>query len=85
MKEMDEEQGRKNPGRARTQHCLHENKDESLRPQPLGCRKTIIIRREMESVQVATLAGGLWNGFGGLHLNQDGIKRGGVAQIGKFF
>jgi hypothetical protein len=27
----------------------------------------------------------LWNGLGGLYLNQDGIKRGGVAQIGKFF
>jgi hypothetical protein len=27
----------------------------------------------------------LWKGLGGLHFNQDGIKRGGVAQTGKFF
>jgi|GraSoi2013_100cm_1033763.scaffolds.fasta_scaffold434535_2 hypothetical protein len=26
-----------------------------------------------------------WDGFGRLHFNQDGIKRGGVAQVGKFF
>jgi hypothetical protein len=27
----------------------------------------------------------LWKGLGGVYLHQDGIKRGGVAQIEKFF
>jgi len=44
MKKMEAEQRGMSRGCARAQHYLHESKDESLRPQPLGCRKTIIIR-----------------------------------------
>src|SRR6202035_4705522 len=58
MKKMEDARRRKTHDCARAQQCLHESKSESLRPQPLGCGKTIIIRRETESVQVATLAGG---------------------------
>jgi hypothetical protein len=35
--------------------------------------------RKIESVQAATLSVALWKRLGGLHFNQDGIKRGGVA------
>src|SRR5580698_2062071 len=51
MKGMGIEQRQRNSGRAAARQCLHEHKNELLRPQPLGCRKTIIIRRETESVQ----------------------------------
>ena len=42
--EMEADERRKSRGCARAQHYLHESKDESLRSQPLGCRKTSIIR-----------------------------------------
>jgi len=51
MKKMRGGQRLENSGRARTQQCLNESENESLLPQALGCRKTIIIRRETESVQ----------------------------------
>jgi hypothetical protein len=51
MGSMEAEWRGNSSGRARAQPYLHENKNESLRPQPLGCRKTIIIRRETECVQ----------------------------------
>ena len=51
MKKMWDGPRLKNSGSSRTQQCLNESENESLLPQALGCRKTIIIRRETESVQ----------------------------------
>jgi len=41
--------------------------------------------REVKTVQNQTLWLAQGAGFGKLYFNQDGIKRSGVAQVGKFF
>jgi hypothetical protein len=70
----------------------YEREEESPLPQFLEVRKTVIIRygtRDRPKVQPFSawflLFLGLVVWLRQLHLNQDGIKRGGVAHIGKFF
>jgi hypothetical protein len=47
--------------------------------------KRSLYGREEKASKSATLAGGFMEWTWRLHINQDGIKRGGVAQVGKFF
>jgi hypothetical protein len=57
MKKMEDQPRQRNRGHARTQKYQDERKSELQLPQPQGCRKTTIIRRETECVQTAVLAG----------------------------
>src|SRR5580658_3619215 len=59
--------------------------DESPLPQFMECGKPQLYGRAVDTVQAHAPLLSLGCRLEKLYFNQDGIKRGGVAQVGKFF